>query len=88
MGSKKGRVERLVYHGMIYLSRGRSTPKLVSGMGLTHIKGIRISVDFPSIVNSHFRIKSTILKISPFCKVHLIEEFKLHLSMLITSFNF
>ena len=42
MGSKKGRVERLVYHDLIYLSRGRSTPKLVSGMGLTHIKGIRI----------------------------------------------
>ena len=35
MGSKKGLVERLVYHGMIYLSRGRLTPKLVSGMGLT-----------------------------------------------------
>ena len=45
MGSKKGRVERLVYHGMIYLSRGRSTPKLVSGMGLTHTKGIRIKSD-------------------------------------------
>ena len=44
MGSKKGRVERLVYHDLIYLSRGRSTPKLVSGMGLTHTKGIRISV--------------------------------------------
>ena len=46
MGSKKGRVERLVYHGMIYLSRGRSTPKLVSGMGLTHTKGIRICNDW------------------------------------------
>ena len=45
MGSKKVRVERLVYHGMIYLSRGRSTPKLVSGMGLTHTKGIRISFE-------------------------------------------
>ena len=42
MGSKKGRLERLVYHDLIYLSRGRSTPKLVSGMGLTHTKGIRI----------------------------------------------
>ena len=46
-----------------------------------------ISFDFQSLVNSNFRIKSTILKISSFCKMHLIEEFKLHLSMLITQFN-
>ena len=41
-----------------------------------------------SFANSQFRIKSTNVKISSFCKVHVVEKFKLHVHMILTQFSF